>query len=66
MAMQPEILILDEPTGQLDPIAASDFLNTLKNPGAGGYRYVWKENRWRVSPVKNGLNIGGDSSCWIS
>ncbi len=30
MAMQPEILVLDEPTGQLDPIAASDFLNTLK------------------------------------
>ncbi len=37
-----------------------------ESPGAGGYRYVWKENRWRVSPVKNGLNIGGDSSCWIS
>ena len=30
MALQPEILILDEPTGQLDPIAAGDFLNTLK------------------------------------
>ena len=30
MAMQPEILVLDEPTGQLDPIAAADFLNTLK------------------------------------
>ena len=30
MAMQPEILILDEPTSQLDPIAASDFLNTLR------------------------------------
>ncbi len=30
MAMQPEVLILDEPTSQLDPIAASDFLNTLK------------------------------------
>lgn len=34
MAMQPEVLILDEPTSQLDPIAASDFLNT-----------VWKINR---------------------
>ncbi len=25
-----------------------------KAHGAGGYRYVWKENRWRVSPVKTG------------
>lgn len=29
MAMQPRLLILDEPTSQLDPIAASDFINTL-------------------------------------
>ena len=29
MAVQPSVLILDEPTSQLDPIAASDFLATL-------------------------------------
>ncbi len=29
MAMNPEVLILDEPTGQLDPLAASDFLHAL-------------------------------------
>lgn len=30
MAMQPKVLICDEPTSQLDPIAASDFLQTIK------------------------------------
>lgn len=29
MSMQPTVLILDEPTSQLDPIAASDFLKTV-------------------------------------
>lgn len=29
MVMNPKVLILDEPTSQLDPIAATDFINTL-------------------------------------
>ncbi len=29
LVLQPDVLILDEPTAQLDPIAASDFLSTL-------------------------------------
>ena len=30
MAMQPKVLVLDEPPSQLDPIAASDFLATIR------------------------------------
>ncbi|MEG0664132.1 MAG: ABC transporter ATP-binding protein, partial [Clostridia bacterium] len=30
MVMQPNLLILDEPTSQLDPIAASEFISTLQ------------------------------------
>ena len=30
IAMQPKVLVLDEPTSQLDPIAASEFLRTVQ------------------------------------
>lgn len=31
LTLQPEILILDEPTSQLDPLSAQNFINILKN-----------------------------------
>ena len=53
MAMQPSVLILDEPTSQLDPIAAGEFLKTLekinRELGTTSPSIVWKMlSRWRT------------------
>lgn len=69
MVMQPEILILDEPTSQLDPIAASDFLNTIRRINQElGTTIVITEHRLedvfsasdRVVVMENGKIIAAD------
>ncbi|BBF41800.1 duplicated ATPase component CbrU of energizing module of predicted cobalamin ECF transporter [Lachnospiraceae bacterium KM106-2] len=46
MAMQPDVLILDEPTSQLDPIAAEEFLNTIRKINADlGVTVIITEHR---------------------
>ena len=37
MVLQPKVLILDEPTSQLDPIAASDFLSHPRQDQSGAW-----------------------------
>ena len=70
MAMQPEVLILDEPTSQLDPIAASDFLNTVRKINLElGTTILITEHRLedifhaadRVVVMDNGKIIANDS-----
>lgn len=46
MVMQPKLLVLDEPTSQLDPIAAAEFLNTIVRINANlGTTVVMTEHR---------------------
>ena len=46
MAMHPSVLILDEPTSQLDPIAAADFLGTVKKINSDlGITIIMTEHR---------------------
>lgn len=70
MAMQPEVLVLDEPTSQLDPIAASDFLNTVRKINMElGTTVLITEHRLedilpyadRAVVMENGAVIGNDT-----
>ncbi len=53
MVMQPQILILDEPTAQLDPIAASDFISVLTklNREMGVTVFITEQRLGEVLPV---------------
>ncbi len=55
MVMQPSVLILDEPTSQLDPIAASDFLAVLKkiNTELGTTIIITEHRLEEVLPLAN-------------
>lgn len=70
MAMQPDILVLDEPTSQLDPIAAADFLNTVRKINLElGTTVILSEHRLeevfpcadRVIVMENGSVLADDS-----
>lgn len=71
MTMQPEVLILDEPTAQLDPIAASEFLATLSKINREiGTTVIISEHRLeesippanKIAVMKNGKIICCDTA----
>jgi energy-coupling factor transport system ATP-binding protein len=55
MAMHPKVMILDEPTAQLDPIAAENFLDTLKKINRDlGITVILSEHRLNhILPMAN-------------
>ncbi len=59
MSMHPDVLILDEPTAQLDPIAASDFIATLKKLNRElGLTVIIAEHRLEeIIPVSDRLMV---------
>ncbi|WP_199228838.1 ABC transporter ATP-binding protein [Sporanaerobacter acetigenes] len=67
MAMQPSVLILDEPTSQLDPIAASDFIETIKKINRElGTTIIMTEHRLEeIIPISDRI-IVMDEGCIIS
>ena len=64
MVMQPEILILDEPTSQLDPIAATDFLETIKkiNSELGTSIVITEHRLEEVLPLADRVLVMQDGS----
>ncbi len=59
MVMQPEILLLDEPTAQLDPIAASNFIATVSklNRELGQTVVIVEHRLEEIIPVANKLMV---------
>ncbi|MEC0089236.1 ABC transporter ATP-binding protein [Paenibacillus macquariensis] len=59
MAMHPSVLILDEPTSQLDPIAAADFLETVKKINRDlGTTIIMTEHRLEdILPISDRLIV---------
>lgn len=72
MAMHPALLLLDEPTGQLDPIAASEFIATVKKLNTElGLTVILAEHRLeelfpladRVIVMENGAVVSDAKPC---
>lgn len=59
MVMNPDVLVLDEPTSQLDPIAATDFLQTLGriNKELGTTVMICEHRLEDVIPMSNRLLV---------
>lgn len=59
LAMDPEVIILDEPTSQLDPVAAGEFLASLKklNDEQGITIIITEHRLENVIPLGNKLGI---------
>jgi len=62
MVMQPSVLILDEPTSQIDPIAAQEFLKTLEKINRElGTTVILSEHRLEDAfPISDRVVVMGD------
>lgn len=62
MAMSPDVIILDEPTSQLDPITANDFITTLKkiNDELGLTVIIIEHRLQEVFPIADNVAVMED------